>query len=465
MVVLLTTPFSLAATESARAAPDPDLQLSQAMSLFAEDAKRRHALREIRRAGGTEMVAPMIISLRYLPPEARAEVVPVLQRVTGTRNIGDDWFRWMVWQEEQPDVRPFDAFVRFQRVLYSKIDPKFTVFFDPASRSEIRWEEITWGGVVLDGIPALDQPKFVAASEATYLQGDDRVFGVAIGDDVRAYPYRILDWHEMANDVVGGVPVSLAYCTLCGSGVLYRTDPPGVAPLTFGSSGFLYRSNKLMYDRRTHTLWNQLTGKAVIGALAGQAPALEVLPMVTTTWADWLARHPDTRVLDPVTGFDRQYDGAGPYRQYFRSSRLMFPAATERSEQRSKTVVFSLRLTGAAKAWPLEMFDGGVVINDRVGVIPIVLVGDAATSTVRAYRGDGRTFERTSADLQQVASANRRWLVREDGLHGPDGEVLPRLPGHLSYWFAWQSFLRSNDAVDAAFTEDSSPATPTAPHP
>ena len=118
----------------------------------------------------------MIISLRYLPPEGRAEVVPVLQRLTGTRGIGDDWFRWMVWQEQHPGVRPFDSFVHFQRVLYTRIDPRFAIFFDPESRSVIRREEVTWGGVVKDGIPALDQPKFItrATCQGTLRQHNRR---------------------------------------------------------------------------------------------------------------------------------------------------------------------------------------------------------------------------------------------------------------------------------------------------
>ena len=137
----------------------------------------------------------------------------------------------------------------------------------------------------------------LTAEEADYLDADNVVFGIALNGEARAYPRRILDWHEMANDVVGGVPVSLAYCTLCGAAIAYDTRPEatgfgGAEPVTFGTSGLLFRSNKLMYDRQTNTLWSQLLGEAVEGPLKGTR--LEFLPSWQTTWEDWKTQHPNT---------------------------------------------------------------------------------------------------------------------------------------------------------------------------
>src|SRR6185369_7988742 len=132
------------------------------------------------------------------------------------------------------------------------------------------------------------------------LSGSERVFGVSVKGEARAYPLRILDWHEMVNDVVGGEPVTLSYCTLCGSGVLYATRGADGSARTFGTSGLLYRSNKLMVDRQTRTLWSNLTGEAVLGPLAagpGGPARLALLPVVVTTWQEWRARHPATTVL------------------------------------------------------------------------------------------------------------------------------------------------------------------------
>ena len=307
---------------------------------------------------------------------------------------------------------------------------------------EIRLEEIVWGGVVKDGIPALNYPKFIDADDADYLDDDDQVFGVAINGDVRAYPYRIMDWHEMANDVVGGIPVALAYCTLCGSGILYRTDVASQPqPIVFGSSGFLYRSNKLMYDQTTQSLWNQFTGRPVVGKLTGSGIELEVLPLVTTSWRKWRGRHPASKVLDVDTGFNRKYKPGAPYGRYFASSKLMFPVLVADKSLKTKQEVFALRIVGAEKAWPLSSFKNGRVINDQAGVVQLVVIGDADTRTVRAYRSGGRTFQRVGNDLDQVSSQGVLWRVDEDALRSSSGENLARLPGHLAYWFAWDNYL------------------------
>ena len=197
----------------------------------------------------------------------------------------------------------------------------------------------------------------------------------------------------MFNDVVGGVPVALAYCTLCGSGILFETQVAGrPEPFVFGSSGFLYRSNKLMYDRGTNSLWNQFLGSPVVGPLTGSGIVLKIRPVVITTWKDWRAAHPETKVLSLETGFARDYSPGRPYGAYFASPDLMFPALVPDGRLQPKDYVLALRTGDDEKAWPLSAFEGGTVINDRLGDIPVVLIGDAATRTVRAYRAGGRTF-------------------------------------------------------------------------
>jgi hypothetical protein len=258
-----------------------------------------------------------------------------------------------------------------------------------------------------------------------------------------------MDWHEMANDVVGGVPVALAYCTLCGSAILYRTDVASQPqPIVFGSSGFLYRSNKLMYDHATNSLWNQFTGRPVVGELTGSGIELEVLPLVTTSWEKWREKHPTSKVLDVDTGFDRTYKKGAAYGQYFASSKLMFPVAVSNKSLKTKQEIFALRITGAEKAWPLSAFKNGRVINDRAGVIALVVIGDADTRSVRAYRSGGRSFQRVGDDLNEVSSEAVLWRVEEDALHSPSGETLARLPGHLAYWFAWDNYLGDAEVFD-----------------
>lgn len=196
-----------------------------------------------------------------------------------------------------------------------------------------------------------------------------------------------------------------------------------------------------MYDQQTHSLWNQFTGRPVVGELTGSGIELKILPVVTTTWGQWKKQNPMTKVLSLKTGFRRDYKPGRAYSNYFNSPDLMFPALTNDKRLDPKDQVFGLRITGVEKAWPLQSFKGGKVINDRVGVLELVLVGDTDSSTVRAYRSEGRHFEKQDSDLNTIKHDGKLWKVTEHALSGPDGENLSRLPGHLAYWFAWSGYL------------------------
>lgn len=355
---------------------------------------------------------------------------------------GDSWFDWVEWLQQQKDLKPFDGFDETRALLLARIDPQFFGFIYPGVEHRVPLWEAVWGGVIKDGIPALTNPKLIRSADADYLTDDELVFGVSINGDVRAYPLRIMDWHEMFNDVIGGVPVSLAYCTLCGSGILFETVVDGRdEPLTFGSSGLLYRSNKLMYDHATESLWNQFTGKPVIGTLANSGIELKTRPVTITTWADWQSRNPDTKVLSLDTGHDRNYTPGAPYADYFNSPDLIFPAPVDEANLSAKDYVFALRGSGAEKAWRLSAFEGGAVLNDFAGVVPVTLVGKAATRSVRAYRTDGQVFKKTNDDRTLEDEKGDRWQISETSLLGPDGTVHHRLPGHIAYWFAWEGYL------------------------
>ena len=398
---------------------------------------RAEALRTLAERGKSDVAAALIQALRFVRDDDGA-IRATLAALTGA-DVGGDWHDWMLWQEAHPEIAPFDGFDRFKADVMAVIDPDFRLFLYAGVKHEIRLEEIAWGGVVKDGIPALVDPVHIAAAEADYLEDDELVFGVLINGDARAYPLRILDWHEMFNDRVGGVPLALAYCTLCGSGILYETQVEGRdTPFVFGSSGFLYRSNKLMYDRETNSLWNQFTGRPVVGALTGSGIELEVRPVAITSWAEWRARHPDTRVLSLETGFTRDYTPGRPYGAYFADPELMFPALVPDGRLKPKDYVFALRAAGHEKAWPLTAFAGGAVINDTVGDLDVVLIGARATRTVRAYEAGGRDF--AAGDGDTVIADGAAWRIEEEALVGPGGARLARLPGHIAYWFAWSGF-------------------------
>lgn len=397
--------------------------------------------------GDPDMAAALILALRYAR-RPQSKFISMLEAVTGA-SAGSSWNEWMLWQEAHPEIIPHPAFGELKRDVLLRIDPNFDDFLRPEfiqrERMNIRLEEITWGGVIKDGIPSLDNPTLIEADAATYLRGDDLVFGVAINGDVRAYPLRIMGWHEMFNEVIGGVPVALAYCTLCGSGILFETEAAGRnKPFVFGSSGFLYRSNKLMFDRETLSLWNQFTGKPVVGPLADSGIELRQRPVVITTWDEWRANNPGTKVLSRDTGYRRNYGSGAVYSAYFASDDLMFPALVDQSEFKQKSYVFGIRVQGEAKAWPLKYFEGGSVINDEIAGQPLVLIGDAATRTVRAYERGGRAFVQDSRGL--ISDDDGKWTITEDVLVS-GGVTLPRVAGHIAYWFAWDNYLGAKSEI------------------
>ena len=254
--------------------------------LFGSGDELQGALAALRGRGNTDVAAALVLALRYRR-YAGGDLSVALSDITGHQARG--WFDWMVWQEAHPEIVPHPSYAALKLDVLQRIDPEFLRFFEPQwARPEamrIRMEEITWGGVPVDGIPSLDNPTLIAGRQAGYLHGDDLVFGVEINGDARAYPLRIMGWHEMFNEVIGGVPVALAYCTLCGSGILFESQVQGrETPFVFGSSGLLYRSNKLMFDRQTDSLWNQFTGEPVVGPLVDSGIVLKIRPVVITSW-------------------------------------------------------------------------------------------------------------------------------------------------------------------------------------
>src|SRR5215469_11726169 len=408
-------------------APEVPAQHDKSLAWLTEHADKR-------------AVASLVHLMRWQPEDVPT-LRKILQRITGD-DVGPKWFDWMVWLQEHPDYTPYEGFANFLSLSLVSLDPQFLRFVHEGVPHEIRLEEIVWGGVRVDAIPALDNPKMISAVDAEYLNADDLVFGVEIGGEAKAYPLRIVNWHEMVNDVVGGTPVSLAYCTLCNAGILYAAQVAGRdQPLTFGSSGLLYRSNKLMYDRGTDSLWDQFTGRPVVGPLVGSNVSLRVLPLVTTQWRLWRAKHPTTKVLSLDTGFSRDYGPDAAYRDYFNSKDLMFPAAVKDRRLQQKDLVFGLRAAGGTKAWPLAAFAGGKVIHDKVGLVEVVLIGNAEQRTVRAYESKGHKFTLSAPDL--LRASDGYWRITEDALVHSDGKTLARLPGHLAYWFAWSGFFEN----------------------
>jgi len=210
----------------------------------------------------------------------------------------------------------------------------------------------------------------------------------------------------------------------------------------FGSSGFLFRSNKLMYDQQTKSLWHHMRGEPVVGPLADSGIRLTPRPVVTTTWREWVRQHPRTVVLDIDTGHVRDYTPGRPYGTYYASPDTMFPVFPRSSRLATKDVVFVLRLDPDRKLYPLAGFDREPVVNDAVGPTAVVLVGRSATRTVRAYdRGGIRFRSGAGPDELMEEGTGARWRIEEEALVSAHGDRrLARLAGHLAFWFGWFAF-------------------------
>ena len=406
--------------------------------------KSLEALEFFKKRKNTDSVGVLLLAMRF--SSLSEEIGEALHEITG-ESFGPNWNDWMLWQERHPEIKPIEGFAQIHADVHKRIDGNFQLFLGSDKNYRIRVEEITWGGVVKDGIPALTNPELISREEASYMEPDNLVFGVNINGDARAYPLRILNWHEMFNDVVGGVPVSLAYCTLCGSGILFETRIENFPhPLILGSSGFLYRSNKLMYDTYTHSLWNQFTGEPVSGPLAESGIKLKVRPVVITTWEKWQAENPDTKVISIETGYRRDYGTGVAYKAYWESDELMFPANVDTSQNKAKDYVFSLREGNVNKAWPIRYFAGGKVINDTAGGQMLVLIGNEESRTVRAYESTGIKFSGDGLG-GTIEGDGKTWKITEEALVADDGTRLGRLAGHIGFWFAWDNYYGENGEV------------------
>ncbi len=285
---------------------------------------------------------------------------------------------------------------------------------DEDTYSLIPKEEVFRGGPPKDGIPALTGPQTVPQDEAD-LSPDDRVIGVSIGGESRAYPLRILNWHEIANDELGGRQIAVTYCPLCDSSAVFDRDIGGEVR-EFGVSGLLYNSNVLMYDKQDdesqESLWSQMLFKAVTGPAAREGLELSLLPAQVTTWEAWRRQHPDTTSLSFDTGHFRNY-GSNPYAQYFATDELVFPVAAVGGQEAEDTgtippkePVLIVSTDGALKGYPASSLQEALAsdaekITDTFG---------GKTFHFRPVHADRGIFEVTDAEGNLVPVAHSFWF-------------------------------------------------------
>lgn len=266
-------------------------------------------------------------------------------------------------------------------------------------------DAIQQGGPPRDGIPSIDRPRFVEAGQSGLKDGD-RVLGLARGGIVRAYPVRILNWHEVVNDRLGAEAVAVTYCPLCGTGMAFDARVGGKEPSSFGVSGLLYNSDVLLYDRGTESLWSQIMEQAVAGPMKGSQ--LTSVPLTHTTWSHWRSRHPRSEVLSTDTGHVRDYE-RDPYAGYDAVPRLVFDVQHRDERLPLKEWVLGVRLGGQAKAYPFsalaQRVDAKWQLADQLGDVPLTIRFDAGHRTAEAFDAKGQA-----------------------------------LPSVMAFWFAWVAF-------------------------
>ncbi len=260
--------------------------------------------------------------------------------------------------------------------------------------------EIKKGGPDRDGIPALNYPKFLTANQASFLNDNDLVIGLAEANEAKAYPIGILNWHEIVNDSLNNKPVVITYCPLCGSGIVFNALVNGKA-LTFGVSGLLYNSDVLLYDKQTESLWSQMMAKSINGKQSGRK--LEMLPSDLTTWGQWKEKHPYTKVLSNQTGFSKNY-AKDPYQGYTDTDKTYFPVNATSNKVASKERVLGVQVKSGFKAYPYsELAKSDGVIKDK--------------------------FKGVEIEIEFDKESNTATLISPKNLNSVS-----------SYWFAWYAF-------------------------
>jgi len=321
----------------------------------------------------------------------------------------------------------------------------------------VELDEIQSGGPPKDGIPPIDDPKFVSVEEAdAWLDPREPVIVVTLDGETKAYPLQIMTWHEIVNDEVGAVPVSVTFCPLCNASIVFDRRKDGEI-LDFGTTGKLRKSDLVMYDRQTESWWQQLTGRAIVGEMAGTV--LDRVPASIVAYENFREAYPQGRVLSRETGHRRAY-GKNPYRGYDSVEDqpfLFFDPVDERLPPMER--VLNVSVGDAHKLYPFSVFREEAIINDTVNGLPVVVFSRRGTLSVlddsviadsrevpsaTAYdrRLDGRTlrFEIREGDIVDRETGTR-WNLFGTAVEGPlAGHRLEPVGAGVHFAFAWLAF-------------------------
>ena len=325
------------------------------------------------------------------------------------------------------------------------------------SRHSVPYSEIISGSPPPDGIPPIDDPKFVSREDAdSWLTGQEPVIALEINGDARAYPLQIMIWHEIVNDVVGDVPVTVTFCPLCNSAIVFDRRLDGVT-YDFGTSGNLRNSDLVMWDRQTESWWQQLTGEAIVGELTGKV--LTFLPASIVSWEDFKAVNADSKVLSRATGFSRPY-GSNPYIGYDRVDNPPFLLLDEPDGRLPpKERVLAVTIGDVDVAFPFSIMERERVVNYSVNGQALAVFFKPGTvsaldrSSIKESRDVGATglfvpgvdrqklSFRTDGESIVDNETGSVWNILGEAVDGPlTGKTLAPVVHANHFWFAWGAF-------------------------
>ena len=328
----------------------------------------------------------------------------------------------------------------------------------------VPYDEIFSGGPPRDGIPPIDSPRFETVESADdWIEDVEPVIYLDIDGDIRAYPLQILIWHEIVNDEVGSQPISVTFCPLCNTALVFKRPEINGEVLDFGTSGNLRYSDLVMWDRQTETWWQQFNGEAIVGDLTGTK--LQFLASAIISWEDFKTKYPDGQVLSIETGFSRNY-GRNPYPGYDNINSYPFAFAGDLNEDlpAMARVVGILLENGSGGAFPLDLLMKEQVLNEELGDTPIVLFWKSGTASavdsstidggrdigasgvfLAEVKGQTLTFAANGDGTFQDLETRSEWDIHGESIDGPlTGTNLLLLPHHDTFWFAWAAFVPGN---------------------
>jgi hypothetical protein len=306
-------------------------------------------------------------------------------------------------------------------------------------------DKIVSGGPPQDGIPSVDNPRFQSVQEADkILQDSEFVLGLNVNGDIRAYPLQILVWHEIVNDVVDGIPAAVTYCPLCFTNQVFNRTLSDGNTVEFGTSGKLYNSNLVMYDRTNNSLWSQALGEGIVGEYSNMK--LQKIPFDVAYWKEWKKLYPESKVLSRDTGSVRPY-GADPYGDYFSNDLILFPVANDDKRLGLKEIVIGFEYKNKYKAYKLQEIETKKIINDAIDSKKFALVS-LQPFMVRIF---DRVIEDEKKAIDLFYNAENNTLI--DTITGSEvnfdgkfingalqGKQLKRLAMDQGFWFEWVAF-------------------------